>query len=125
MHKILLVEDDRSLRSVLHKKLSDIGYDVTDAQNGTEALSVYRTWQPELILLDIVMPEKSGIEVLETIRYSYQSQTPVIVLSNLDHQIDIETGMNLGVNKYLIKSNVSLQKILQSVVELLPSTAKQ
>jgi len=109
--KILIVEDEKSQLEALKDYVRSLGYKVVTARNGLEAIEKFKAIDPRLVLLDIVMPEKNGFDVLEEIRYKLKKNTPVIILSNLEQQQDIETAKNLGVTQYLLKSNLSLRKL--------------
>ncbi len=121
-HTILLVEDEQSLRTAVSKTLTDRGYTVVTATTGADALKQYKKVKPDLILLDIILPEKSGFSVLEELRVKLNSTTPVIILSNLDQPDDITTGKHLGANDYVLKSNTSLKDIVQLVHQTLAHT---
>lgn len=109
--KILIAEDEPSLRSVLSKKVKSLGYIVFEAKNGEEAVDQFKKEKPDLILLDVVMPIKNGFDVLEEIKMKQKSKIPVIILSNLNESQDIETAKNLGAVDYITKSNLSLRDI--------------
>lgn len=109
--QILIVEDEKSQRKVLEEYVRGLGYEVVTAQNGVEALEKFKTLEPQLLLMDIVMPEKNGFDVLEEIRLKLKKKTPVVILSNLEQKEDVETATNLGVTQYLLKSNLSLRKL--------------
>lgn len=117
--KVLIAEDDAPLRKVLEKRVGSVGYTVVTARTGTEAIEKIAAEKPDLILLDIIMPEKSGFDVLEEIRLKQNIQTPVIVLTNLEQEQDRETGKNLGVADYLIKSNIHLRELTSRIVSLI------
>lgn len=103
---ILIVEDTELLRRMYADRLSADGYDVIVAGDGLEALSILRTQAPSLILLDLVMPQMSGLEVMEVIaRDPRLSAIPVLILSNLGQDSDIDRGMALGAVDYLIKND--------------------
>ena len=110
--RILIAEDERPLRAVLKKKVTKLGYQVITAQDGTETLEKFVVDKPDLILLDIVMPEKSGFEVLEEIRMKHKSTIPVIIISNLSEKQDVETAKRLGIQDYVLKSNISLRELM-------------
>lgn len=108
---ILIVEDEPALRRVVVKKVSGMGFAVDEAGNGTDAIRKFKDGKYVVVILDLVMPEKSGFDVLEHIRIKLKSKVPVIILSNLEQPEDIELGRNLGANDYLIKSNISLRSL--------------
>lgn len=113
--RILIVEDERPLRAALVQTLQDHTFEVTTAASGVEALKAYKKNRPDLILLDIILPEKSGFSVLSDLRLKLNSTTPVIILSNLDRPDDIATGKQLGATEYMLKSDTSLKHILQII----------
>ena len=81
--KILVVEDENALQKVLVDTLTKAGYESVVAKNGLEALQKFEEEKPDLILLDILLPEGSGFDVLEKIRVKFDSKIPVIIVSIL------------------------------------------
>ncbi|MFO0702771.1 MAG: response regulator [Candidatus Andersenbacteria bacterium] len=112
---ILIAEDEPALSRVLSERVRGLGYKVLVARDGEQAIEQCRTGKPDLVLLDIIMPKKSGFDVLEALRAQLKSHVPVIVLSNLNRPTDIETAKNFEVTKYLTKSDVSLRDIVADV----------
>lgn len=117
--KILIAEDELPLLKAMSTKLRNLGYEVVTASNGLEAVKVFLASNPDLVLLDIIMPEKNGFEVLAEIKNNYKSPTPVIILTNLDQNQDIITGQNLGAVDYVLKSNISLRDLAAKVAHFL------
>lgn len=118
--RILLVEDDRFLRRACEASLRKRGFIVLTAVDGEEALQMIRAHPPALVLLDLLMPKLSGIDVLRTLRADEATRDiPVIVLSNSSREQDIEEMTQLGVVAYLVKANLSLQDIGDHVARLL------
>lgn len=116
LKKILLAEDDTFISRAYGDGFTRAGFDVVLAHDGVEALSKIRSEKPDIILLDIIMPDKNGFEVLEEIKKDKGfSNIPVIVLSNLGQQSDIEQGKKLGAVDYLIKSNTSMKEVVEKV----------
>jgi DNA-binding response OmpR family regulator len=115
MRKILLVEDEPSLRQVYEVILSTEPYDITTASNGQEALDACAATTFDLILLDLMMPTVSGIEFLE--RYTSEGYTPskIIVLSNVSTSSELTKAMNLGVYKNILKADLSPRQLLTMV----------
>lgn len=114
--KILLVEDDPFLYKVLSQRLSDEGFDVTVASDGQTAIDEVASFKPALVLLDLILPKKSGFEVLTEIRKNAASaKTPVVVLSNLGQQEDIDQIEKLGVLEYLVKADYSLSEMVKKI----------
>jgi DNA-binding response OmpR family regulator len=113
--KILIVEDEKNLLNVLSEKVRSLNYTVIEAKDGEEGIRKYKSEMPDLILLDIIMPLKSGFEVLEELKIKLKSKVPVIILSNLSESQDIETAKNLGAVDYLTKSNLTLEEIMLKI----------
>ncbi len=103
---VLVVEDTELLRRMYADRLTQDGYTVLLAADGIEALSVLRTNTPDLILLDLMMPRMSGLEVLETVQRDPRlSAIPVLMLSNLGQDDDIKRCLDLGAVDFLIKND--------------------
>ncbi len=100
-YKVLLVEDERSLRDIVSKYLSNNGFAVDMASNGDDAIAMVEKNIYDIIILDIMMPGKSGIEVCKYIRTKYD--VPVIFLTALDKEQDIVGGYEVGADEYLTK----------------------
>ncbi len=119
-NKILLAEDDRLICRAYEASLKQEGFDVVCAHDGEEALQKLGEFTPDLILLDLIMPNKNGFEFLEAIKPDAKlKKIPVIVLSNLGQESDIERAKALGAVGYLIKSDSSIQKIVEKASEYL------
>lgn len=101
MTKILVVEDEQSLREPLVYVLEKEGYEVVDAADGDQAIKVFNAQQPDLILLDLMLPKKSGNEVCQIIRQS--SNVPIIMLTAKDSEIDKVVGLEIGADDYVTK----------------------
>jgi len=117
---ILLVEDDRVLRRACEASLRRIGFAVTIALDGQEALDHIKTDVPDLILLDLLMPRVSGLEVLRSLRADTRTKgVPVLILSNSSREQDRAEISQLDIAGYLVKSNLSLQDLGDHVARLL------
>ena len=99
--KILIAEDEKDLRELLFDQLTEVGYDVLQAQNGKEALELFQSAKPDLAILDIMMPVMDGLSVLSKIRET--SEMPVIFLTAKGEEIDKVSGLRLGADDYLVK----------------------
>lgn len=120
MTKILLVEDDINLREIYAARLSAEGYELAVASDGEEALTKATAERPDLILLDVMMPKISGFDVLDIVRSTDETKNAkVIMLSALSQETDKERGESLGADKYLIKSQITLEDVVETVKELL------
>jgi CheY-like chemotaxis protein len=116
MAKVLIVEDDQALREVFSLIVKSGGYKVGTAQDGQDALKKLVKFSPDLILLDMLMPVKSGLEFLReaNIAKTYP-KTTVIILSNLSESATIQQALTLGATKHLIKSNVLPEDLLREL----------
>jgi len=117
-HDVLLVEDDPFLYKVLSQRLEKEGVRVTVATDGEVAVKIIDSVQPRLVLLDLILPKKSGFEVLSDLRKKVAfKKLPVVVLSNLGQQEDIEQMEKLGIREYLVKADYSLSEMVSKVKE--------
>lgn len=122
---LLVAEDDQFYANLYRTKLEKEGFGVVTAANGKETLELLKQHSPNLIILDLVMPEMDGFEVLKKIKEEKNLRdVPVIILSNLGQQEDIDRAQALGVFKYIVKSNVSIHQMVESVEEALTSAAE-
>ena len=123
--KILLAEDDKFLSIAMGDKLIREGFTVLHAANGLETINQAKAEHPDLILLDIIMPQKTGFEVLSELRLDPTTRDiPVIVLSNLGQEADIKKARVLGAKDYLVKSEVEMKMVVVRIKEeLARSTA--
>ena len=121
--RILLAEDDRFLRKAGEMALKRAGYTVLTAVNGEEALRTAQSELPDLILLDLIMPKLNGFDVLQALKKEAPTaHIPVIILSNLGQDRDVQQAMEAGAAAYLIKTNLSLQALVQRVEEALTAS---
>jgi DNA-binding NarL/FixJ family response regulator len=121
MKRILLVDDDKLLRDGLAKVLTARGYEVEQASNGEEALSLAEAKNPDFIITDILMPKLNGLEFLEKVRHTVWGENiPVIVLTIKDQDIeDVNKTMQVGTGAYLSKSEVSPDDVADVVDQYL------
>lgn len=114
--KILLVEDDRFLSIAYKEGLEWDGFETIVAKDGVEAMEKVRSEQVDLILLDLVMPRKDGFEVLKELKGDNKLKgIPVIILSNLGQNSEVRKGKECGAVDYLVKSNSSMEEVVQKV----------
>ena len=113
---ILVIEDDQFFMELVAKELATGGFGVVQAPDGKRGLEKVRQSNPDLILLDLLLPDIDGFEVLSTVKQdSGTSNIPVIILSNLSSKEDIERGLKLGASDYLIKSQFSLPEVIDKI----------
>lgn len=118
--KILLCEDEEFVARSYVRKLQVEGYTVLRAHNGKEGLELMRSERPNLVLLDLLMPVKSGFEVLKEVQNDPElKDIKIVVTSNLGQKSDIEEATKLGAHDFLVKSNTSLRELSEKVKEYL------
>ncbi|MFA5135025.1 MAG: response regulator [Patescibacteria group bacterium] len=116
--RVLVVEDDQFLRDLLMTKLQKENFDVTTAIDGPGGLEKILSVKPEVVLLDIILPGIDGFEILKRVRSNARvdiASTPIILLSNLGQEADVEKGRALGADNYLIKSNFTIDEIIEKI----------
>ena len=117
---VLIVEDDRFLRRACEVSLRQRGFTVLSAPDGEAALEIIRGELPGLVLLDLLMPRMSGLELLRRLRADERTRTlPVLVLSNSSREEDMAELGSLGITAYLVKANLSLEQLGETVKQLL------
>ena len=115
---LLLVEDDPFLSSLLKNRLQKEGFEVILATDGEQALELLKTSNVNLVLLDIILPKKTGFEVLQEIQNNPElrvKELPVIIISNLGQTQDIEKGKEFGVVEYFIKAKISIDDLVGKI----------
>ena len=118
--KILWVEDDTFLGGLIGQRFGELGAILFGATDGAKAVEIAEKEKPDIILLDILLPGMNGFEVLEKIRGNESTKnTPVIILSNLSQESDLEKAKALGVSKFLVKATVNLDEIVEEVKKIL------
>ena len=120
---VLLVEDSPTIRLLYRKVLESDGFEVIEAEDGETGWEMAMNKKPNLILLDLILPDANGLEVLERVRASDVTKNiPVIVLTTLKRIQDIQQAINLGANYYAYKGSDSPKKILTMIHKLLEKT---
>jgi len=118
--KILIIEDDRSLQNALVEIIQQEGFETESAFDGEEGLAKIRSFGPDLVLLDIILPKKDGFDLLSEIKKDEALKNiPVLVLTNLEEVNNIQKALDLGANSYLVKSDFSLKDIVEKVRAIL------
>ena len=114
--KILIVEDDKFLRELIAQKLIKEGYDIAEAVDGEKGIKAVGEENPDLVLLDLILPGIDGFEVLSKMKEDPKlAQIPVIILSNLGQKDDIERGLKMGAVDYLIKAHFTPGEIIEKI----------
>lgn len=114
--KVLVVEDEEILLTALKEELVTGGYEVEGASDGEEGLDKVKSFQPNLVLLDLVMPKMDGMEMLQRLKSDNQTRDiPVVILTNLSDYERISEALSLGAMDYLVKANYKLEDLLEKV----------
>jgi len=118
--KLLFIEDE----AAIHKTLSDVlqkeGYETLAARDGEAGLQRAQAEQPDLILLDLILPKMNGFEVLKALKDDEKTkEIPVIILTNLEQMENVQKAIDLGATTYLVKANYSLEEVVNKVKDAL------
>lgn len=119
--KILLIEDDKFLSGILIKRLQDAEFEARLSETATDALNLLKQEKVDLILLDLILPGMNGFDFLKEIKTNNPELTeiPVIVLSNLGQEEEINRAKQLGAKDFLIKAHYTTKEIIEKVKEFL------
>ncbi|MFH1509004.1 MAG: response regulator [bacterium] len=110
--KILIIEDEADLLEIYNKKLTESNMEVVTAKDGKSGIEMANKERPNLIILDLMLPEMHGFDVLAEIKKDDNlKDTPIIILTNLNHSLDEKKGYNLGVAEYLIKVQTDVSQL--------------
>ena len=113
---IFVVEDNKFLTKFYRIKLEKEGFNVICAFDGEEAMQKIQTETPNIILLDIIMPKKSGMDVLVELKKDPKFQNiPVLVLTNLGQEEDMEKTLDAGADDYIVKADTSFEDVLDKI----------
>jgi DNA-binding response OmpR family regulator len=117
--KVMLVEDDQFLSSLIKARLEKDGFQVIQAFDGDQAIEILTGNRPNLIILDLIMPKTNGFEVLKNISLTPGlDQIPVIIVSNLAQDSDIEKARQLGAREYFVKVKISIDDLVDKIKSL-------
>lgn len=120
MVKILVVDDSEFFRKMYTDALSQAGFDVQTASNGREAVEAVRSAKPELVFMDLVMPEMTGAEALDAMKADDAiKKTPVVMLTSISAEIKGEDLLIKGAVAYLVKDNVTPKDVVDKAEEIL------
>ncbi len=121
--KILVVEDEQVLSKVLKEKFERSDFEVQVAADGEIAVTMARSFKPDVIALDLVLPKKNGFTVLKELKEDQEMKgIPVIVVSNLGEDSDIKRAISLGAADYFVKSQHPINEIVEKVKGVLTET---
>ena len=123
--KIMWVEDDNFLSDIIARKLSIEKCNLIHAKDGETALSLVDAEIPDVILLDILLPGMDGFELLKKLKDNVKvKDVPIILLSNLGQESDVEKGKSLGANRFLIKATLTLDEIIENIEQVIAESKK-
>jgi DNA-binding response OmpR family regulator len=118
MKKILIIEDDSFLSEMYATRLIQAGYQTEIADDGQKGWQKIQDTNPDLVLLDVVLPKIDGFELLKKIKNSQFDKIPVILLTNLGQKSDVEKGLKLGAHSYIIKAHFTPAAVVAKIKEV-------
>lgn len=122
MAKILIVEDDQFLMKMYKKKFEVAGYTLEVAGDGEEGIEKMKSFKPDLVFMDIMMPKLNGLDALDKIKADESIKNiPIVMLTNLSSTADAETALKKGALKYFVKSDLVPSDIVQKAKEIVGS----
>jgi len=129
MKKILIIDDDEVFIKTLKDTLSKEKYEVYSVNNGVEGLNEMVKNVPDIIILDLIMPQIGGVDFLESLKSVGGNKIPILISSQLSKIEDISSsiisGMEVGVQGYIIKSSENLDKIVEEIEKVLKKNSKE
>ncbi|MFP4022466.1 MAG: response regulator [Candidatus Paceibacterota bacterium] len=118
--KVMWIEDDPTLNDIMERWLARFNVDLVHTTNGTEGLELLRKEHPDILLLDIMLPDIDGFTILEKMKNDPElKDIPVILFSNLSHQKDVDKGYSLGASRFMVKSTVFLDNLATEIRNVL------
>jgi len=120
MKKILLIEDESALQKSLGDTFRKDGFEVLSALDGETGERLAKSGKPDLIILDLVLPQKDGLDVFQALKDSPETKDiPVVILTNLERIEHVEKVLEMGAKTYLVKANYTLKEILEKIKQIL------
>jgi len=114
--KILIIEDEELLAKVLQEKFHKAGYQTSLVYSGDRALPEVKSFRPDIIILDLILPKKSGLEILKELKADPEIKSiPVIVLSNIEEDESIKKALSLGAVDYYVKTQHPILEVIEKV----------
>jgi DNA-binding response OmpR family regulator len=121
MKKILIIEDDSFLKNLESSKFTHEGFSVMSAMNPSEIEAAIATAMPDIILLDLMLPEVDGFELLKKFKEDEKTKAiPVIVFSNLSDEIEMKRVLDAGASDFMVKSNFTLSDVIEKINAVIP-----
>lgn len=123
--KVLLIEDEEMLANMYEVKFKNEGFDLIKALDGAQGLKLAKSEKPDFILLDIIMPKMDGFSVLKSLKEDMETKNiPVVLLTNLGQEEDIDRGKKLGAVGYLVKANITPAEVVAEVKQQIAKISK-
>lgn len=120
MSKIAIIEDDPVINQMYRMKFEAAGFDVQLADNGARGIELVESFHPDIVLLDLQMPEKDGVEVLRAVRgLDWAKDLPVLILTNLGEEESPSDLKSLGISGYIVKADYTPSQVVELVNETL------
>lgn len=120
MKKIAIIEDETAIRQMYAFKLKHSGFEVCEAEDGILGLALIKNEQPDLVLLDLLMPRMGGVDMLRELRATdWGENVPVLILTNISKDEAPRTLWHLNISDFIIKANSTPQKIVEHVEKIL------
>ncbi|MDD5145476.1 MAG: response regulator [Candidatus Pacebacteria bacterium] len=120
MKKILFIEDESALQKTFSDLLSAAGFEMISALDGEIGLELAQRKNPDLVLLDLVLPKMHGLEVLKKLKEDPKTkEVPIIILTNLEGMAEVEKALELGATTYLVKSQYDLKEVAEKIKQIL------
>lgn len=120
MKRILFIEDEAALQKTFGDILKSEGFEVISALDGETGLNLVKKENPDLVLLDLILPKIHGLDVLKEMKQNENTKNiPVIVLTNVESIEEIDKALELGATTYLVKSNYSLEDVIAKIKKAL------
>lgn len=114
--KIAVVEDDQFLSKAFILKLNAAGFETIAIRDGQEAFSTISREMPDLILLDLMLPRRSGFDILADLKKDEKLKNiTVLIMSNLGQEEEMQRGLNLGAKEYLVKTDIKLEEVVEKI----------
>ena len=116
MKKVLIIEDSRTVLAMMSSVLKSGGFDVMTAEKGNDGATQVRDWKPDLILLDVMLPDTNGFDLLTKFKAEESSKDiPVLMLTARDSPEDVVKGLQMGASDYLVKHSTMPKILLEKV----------
>jgi len=112
---VLLIEDDPAIAEMYRVQLEYDGFRVTVATTGEIGYAIVVNAEPDIVLLDLLLPDRSGLEIMADVKERLPNHPPVVILSNYGEPAMIDRGLSLGAIEYLVKSRVTPASVSQSI----------